>query len=128
MSSILLVAIKLYNMTKTINNGFDFSDVVRDGRGGNAKHVGNDSIKGDITNSKHILIAVLLTGFAGNQLKTVPGILTQDTDILAWDKAARNKPDTEQVPNPFGILVVILVSFDGSDPFRVCDGDIDGIF
>lgn len=40
-------------------------DVVRDGSGGYAKHVRNDSIKGDITNGEHVLIAVLLTVFAG---------------------------------------------------------------
>ena len=33
-----------------------------------AKHVGNDSIKGYITNSESVLKAVLFTTFAGNKL------------------------------------------------------------
>jgi hypothetical protein len=74
-----------------------------------------------------ILIAVLLAGFAGNQFGAVPRILPQGADVLAGDKAAGNKPDSEQVPDPPGVFGVVLVPLDGFDPFGVCDGDADGI-
>jgi len=70
-------------------------DVVRDGRGGYAKHIGNDSIKGDIANREHILIAVFLAGFAGHQFEAIPRILPQYTDVFAGDKAAGNKSYSE---------------------------------
>lgn len=57
-------------------------DVVRDGGGRFAKHVINDSIQGNIADREHVLIAVLLAGFAGHQLETVTSIFAQDTDIL----------------------------------------------
>lgn len=102
-------------------------DVVRNGSGRFAKHVGNDSIKGYIANSEHILIAVFFAGFAGNQLETIPHELPQDADVFAGDETAGNKPDSEQVADPLGTFRVVLVSFDGLDLLGVCYGDVDGI-
>lgn len=76
-------------------------NVVRDGRCGFAKHVGNDSIKGNIANGEHILIAVFLTGFTGHQLEAIPCKFPEDTGILVGDKATGNQAETKQVADPF---------------------------
>jgi len=73
------------------------------------------------------LITVLLAGFVGNQLEAIPGILSEYTYFLAGDKAAGNKPDTEQIADPLGIFGVVLVPADGLDPFGIGDGDVYGI-
>jgi hypothetical protein len=78
-----------------------FYKVVRDGSGGFAKHVGNDSIKGYIADGKNILEPVLFAGFAGNKLKPVTGILPQDSYRFAGDKTAGNKAEAKQVADPF---------------------------
>ena len=69
--------------------------LVRDGSGGFAKHVGNDS---NIANGKHVLITVFLTGFVGNQLESVSCVLPQYTDVFARDKTAGNKPEWNRLP------------------------------
>ena len=73
------------------------------------------------------MIAVFLAGFAGYQFEAIPRILSQNADVLAGDKAAGDKSDSEQVADPFRILGVVLVAFNGFDPLGVCDGDVDGI-
>jgi len=102
--------------------------VVRDGRGGFAKHVGNDSIKGYVADGKDILIAVLLAGFAGDQLEAIPRILAKDADILVGDKTAGYQSKPEQVADPFGILNVVFATLNCFDPLWVRNSHIDGIF
>lgn len=76
-------------------------NVVRDGSGGLAKHVRNDSIKGYVADREHILIAVFLAGFAGYQLESIPCVLTQDADVFGGDETAGNKSYSKQIADPF---------------------------
>ena len=59
--------------------------------------------------------------------------------VMAWIKethaysltgniTAFYKSKTEQISNPFRILGVILVAFDGFYPFRISNSNIDFIF
>ena len=107
--------------------GIGFYKVVRDGCGGFAKHVGNDSIKSYIADGKSILESILFAGFAGNKLKPVAGILPQDPDQFAGDKTAGNKAEAKQVADPFGIFFIILVAFYRLDPLGIGNGYADGI-
>ncbi|EQB20861.1 hypothetical protein UNSWDHB_1811 [Dehalobacter sp. UNSWDHB] len=66
--------------------GIRRNQIVRDGRGRFAKHVGDDSIKGYITNSEGILETVLFTTFTGNKFKAVAGVFPKNTNRFIGDQ------------------------------------------
>ena len=70
---------------------------------------------------------VLFTGTHGHELRPIAGKLPKDTDVLLGDIAARNESHTEQIPDPFGILLIVLVAFHGGNPFRVSDHHVKRI-
>lgn len=100
-----------------------FYQIVRNGRSGFSKHVGDDEIKRNIADSESVLVAVLLASVTGNELEAVAGIFPEDADGLVRDKTARNQTEPEKAADPFGILGVILIALDGFDQFGVGDGD-----
>ena len=102
--------------------------VVRDCNRGFAKHIRHDGIKRHIADGKGVLETVLFTAFHTGEFVTVTGQFPQNTDIPGWDKAAFHQTDTEQIPDPLGVLGVILISFHSLDPFRVGDDDTDTLF
>lgn len=102
--------------------------VVRDGRGRLAKHVGDDSIKGYIANSESILETIFFTAFAANKFKTISGVFAENTDRFVGDVTSGDQTQTEEVSDPFGVLGIILVSLHSFDPFRIGNSDVDGIF
>ena len=85
--------------------------VIRDCGRGFTKHIRHNGIKSHIANGKSVLKTILLTALHRSELIAVAGQLPQDTDILGRNKAAFHQTDAEQIPNPLGILCVILVSF-----------------
>ena len=102
--------------------------VVRDGRGRFAKHVGDDSIKGDIANGESVLKAVFFAGFTGNELEAVSRILPQNADVLRRDKAAGNQTEAKEIADPLGVFDIILVALNSSNPLGVGDGNADAVF
>lgn len=69
-----------------------------------------------------------LTAFHRDQLVAVASKFTKNTSILLWDKATGNKSKTEQVPDPLGVLSVVLVALYGSYPLGIGNGDTDATF
>jgi hypothetical protein len=108
--------------------GIRGNQVVRDGRGRFAKHVGDDSIKGYIANSESILKTVLFTAFTANKFVTVSGVFTENTNGFTGNITSRYQTQPEEVSDPLGIFLIILVSFYSLHPFGVGDSDMDGIF
>lgn len=102
--------------------------IIRNGRSEFSKHVEDDGIKRDITDSESVLVAVLLASVTGNELEAVAGIFSEDADGLVRDIAARDQAKPEKVADPFGVFGVILIALDGFDPFGVGDGDIHLVF
>jgi len=74
------------------------------------------------------LKSILLATSAGSQFIPVSRKLPEDTDLFTRYIASGHKPKSEQIPNPLGILGVILVPFDSLNPFGVGDGDVDLVF
>ena len=70
--------------------GIRGNQVVRDGRGRFAKHVGNDSIKGYIADSEGILKTILFTAFTGNKFGTVAGVFMKNTNWFLGNKTSWN--------------------------------------
>lgn len=85
-------------------------------------------IYSDITNRKRILVLVFFTGTAGNKLVTVSCVFPEDTDSFAGNVTAFYKLQSEQIPNPFGNLFIILVALDHFYPFGIGNGNLDFIF
>ena len=108
-------------------NGITVDKVICNGRSGLTEHIGNDRVKSDVANGERVLETVFLTGFTGNQLVSVARILAQYAHPLFRDKATGNKAEPKQVADPFGILLVIFISFDGGNPFGVGDSNVNGI-
>jgi hypothetical protein len=108
--------------------GLAVDKVIRNSGSGLTEHVGNDRVKSDVANGKGVLEAVLLAGFAGNQLIAVASILAKETNSLVRYKAAGYKSEPEQVADPLGILRVVLITFDGRYPFRIGNRNADGVF
>ena len=92
------------------------------------KHIGNNSIKSNITNGKGILETVFFTPFATGQFETVSGVFPKDTDFLTGNKTAGNNTKAEKIANPFGIFGIIFVAFNSFYPFRISNGNIDPVF
>jgi hypothetical protein len=74
------------------------------------------------------LVTILFTGTHGNEFAPVSGKFPKNPDILTRDVAAGYKPHAEQIPDPFGILLIVFVAFDSRHPFRVCDDNVDNSF
>jgi len=104
------------------------NNIARDGCGGFAKHVGDDSIESDFADGEHVLIAVFLAGFTGYQFETVARKFAQDPGVPIRDKTAGNQTEAKQIADPLRILGIILVALYCPNPFGVSDGDVDGIF
>ena len=49
-------------------------------------------------------------------------------DIFAGNIAAGNQTHAEQIPDPLGVLLVVLVSLNGRDPFGIRYHNVDGVF
>lgn len=54
------------------------------------------------------------------------GELTEDTDILDGVVASGNQPHAEQVTDPIGIFLGVLISLDGGTPLGIGSDDVDG--
>ena len=54
----------------------------------------------------------------------IAGKFPEDADILFRDIAGSDNTEFKEVGNPFGILIVILLTFDSLDPFRIGNNDI----
>jgi len=72
------------------------------------------------------LKAILFTGTHGHELAPIAGELTEDTDILDGDVASGDQSHAEQVADPLGILLVVLVALNGGNPLGIGNDDIDG--
>jgi len=112
-------------MLKVESVGISVYDVVRDGGGRFAKHVGDDSIKGDIANGEGVLEAILFRGLATDQLVAIARVFSENTDGLVRDEGTGNQPKPEEIAYPLGILDVILVALDSGNPLGVGDGNTD---
>ena len=97
--------------------------VIRDCGRRFVEHIRHDGIKRHIAHSKCVLETVLFAAFHRSEFVAVTGQFPQNTDILGRNKAAFHQTDAEQIPNPFGVLRVILVSLHRPDPFGVGDND-----
>lgn len=69
---------------------------------------------------------ILFTRTHGHELAPIAGELMEDTDILDGDVASGNQPYAEQVTDPFGILLGVLISLDGGNPRGTGNDDVDG--
>ena len=74
-----------------------------------AEHVRHNGIKRHIADGKGILETVLLAVFHGSEFIAIPGQLSQNTDVLAWDKADFDQAGEEQIPDPFGVLCIVFL-------------------
>ena len=70
----------------------------------------------------------LFTGTHGHELAAIACKLAKDTDILFGNIAARNQSHTEQIADPFRILLVILIAFNSRNLFGVSDDNMDRNF
>ena len=72
--------------------------------------------------------SILLTASAGSQFVPVSRKLSENTDLFTRYIASGHKSKSEQIPDPLGILSIVLVPFDSLHPFGVGDGDVDLVF
>ena len=82
----------------------------------------------DITDSKRILKSILRTASCGSQFIPVSRKLSEDTDRLTRYITSGHKPKSEQIPDPLGILGIVLVPFDSLHPLGIGDGNIYFVF
>ena len=78
--------------------------------------IGDDGVQRQVAHSESVLKAILFTRTHGHELAPIAGELTENTDILDGDVASGNQPHAEQVTDPLGILLVVLISLDGGNP------------
>ena len=71
-------------------------------------------------------LRILFTGTHGYELAPIAGKFSKNTDIFGRNVAPGNQSHTEQIPDPFGILLVVLVALDGGNPLGIGNDDIDG--
>jgi len=109
-------------------NDIRIQQVVFDSHGRFTKHIGNDSIQREVAHSESILVTILLTRTHGYEFASITGKFPENPDILTGDIAAGYKSHAKQVPNPFGILLIVFVAFDSRNPFGVCDDNIADSF
>ena len=102
------------------------SRFVFDGRGRHAKHIGDDGVQRQVAHSESVLKAILFTGTHGHELAPIAGELAEDADILDGDVASGDQPHAEQVTDPLGILLVVLVALDGRNPLGIGNDNMDG--
>ena len=88
------------------------------------KHTGNT----DIGNSHAVLDAVFLGRFHADQLETVSGNFPKLAKIFRRDKGASYEVKLVKVGNPFRVLFVRFLAFDGFDIFGMCKAHINVIF
>ena len=79
-------------------------------------------------NGHTVLDAVLFRRFHADQFETVPGKFPELAEILRRNKRTSDKIKFVEVGDPFGILFVRFLAFDGFDIFGMCEADIDVIF
>ena len=108
--------------------GIRVQQVILNVRSGLPKHIGDYGIQRQIAHSESVLKTVLSTGTHGYELAPIAGKLTENTGVLTWNVTAGNQSHTKQIPDPLGILFVILVALHSGNPLRVCDNDMAGIF
>ena len=109
-------------------NDIRVQQVVFDSHSRFAEHIGDDGIQREIAHSESILITILFTGTHGHEFAPITGKLPENPDILTGDVAAGYETHSKQVPNPFGILLIVFVAFDSRNPFGVCDDNINDTF
>ena len=85
-----------------------------------------DGVQRQVAHSESVLEAILFTGTHGDELAPIAGELTENADILDGDVASGDQSHAEQIADPLGILLVILVAFDGGNPLGIGNDDIDG--
>lgn len=78
-----------------------------------------------IRNSHAVLDAILFRRFHADQLKTVPCNFTELAELFWGNEGTSDKVKFVKVGNPFGILFVGFLTFDGLDVFRVCKAHIN---
>lgn len=93
---------------------------------GFAKGIGNDRSQLDVGNSQGVLHPILLAGSKAYQLEAVAQNLTQITDLLFRNEAARDQVVLEQVGNPDGVFFIGLLAPDRFDTLGVCQSDLAG--
>ena len=76
-----------------------------------------------------VIALIITSGSIENQKQeNVSGKFSELAEILRRDKRASDKVKFVEVCNPFRILFVRFLSFDGFDIFGMCEADIDIIF
>ena len=88
------------------------------------EHTGN----ADIGNGHTVLDAILLGRLHADQLETVSGKFPKLTKIFWRNKGTSDKIKFVEVGNPFRILFVRFLAFNGFDILRMCKADINVIF
>ncbi len=106
-------------------NSICCKQVVFDIRCRYTEHIGDDSIQRHIAHSESILKTILFTGTHGYELAPIAGEFAKDANILAKDVTAGNQTHPEEVSDPFGILLIVLVALDSRNPFGICDDDVE---
>lgn len=103
---------------------FVCQQIIGDLTGRFPEHIGDDRIQGDVADRKAVLEVVLLAAAHIDELTAITCKLTQYANLLAGDEAAFDKTEAEQLPDPFGILGIVLVSFHCAHPLRICNHDM----
>jgi hypothetical protein len=98
--------------------------IISDSAGRFTEHVRDYGIQGDIANGKAILEAILLAGAHRDEFIAVTRKFTKDAYLPVRDETALDEAETEKLADPFGIFYIVLVAFDGFDPFGVDDDDV----
>lgn len=88
------------------------------------KYTGNT----DIGNSHAVLDTVFLGRFHADQLETVSGNFPKLTEIFRRDKGASYEVKLVKVSNPFRVLFVHFLAFDGFDIFGMRKAYVHVIF
>ncbi len=108
--------------------GIRVQQVVCDFRGRFPEHIGDNPIQGEVAHSESVLVTVLFTGTHGNEFVPIAGQFPENPDLFSGDVAAGHETHSEQVSDPSGIFLVILVALDSRNPFGVRDDNMEGIF
>lgn len=84
------------------------------------KRVGENACNADIGNGHTVLDSVFLRRFHTHQFEAVSCEFSKLAKILRRNKGASDQIEFIKVSDPFGILFISLLAFDGFDVFRVC--------
>ena len=90
-----------------------------------AKRIRKNTGNADIGNGHTVLDAILLGRLHADQLETVSGKFPKLTKIFWRNKGTSDKIKFVEVSNPFRILFVRFLAFNGFDILRMCKADIN---